>query len=212
MERTTGKFMLNQVRAFFKAPFFPDDEDKTRKARYANAIAVVFFVVIILYQIGIRLFLRYTAFSIVDLVLFGIAIICAISLILLRKGYVRPMSILLFMSTFIASNSIAASGYGIKDASFIINFSIILMAGLLLGWQASLFTTILSIFAGFGLAYAEANGLITVGPYPVTSFASDMAFTFIINAVIIYLLINGLENALRKSRANFDDLETQIPV
>jgi GAF domain-containing protein len=207
MERIKGSFMLKQARRFFKAPLFPDDEDKTRKARYANAIAIVFLVVIIFYQTGIRFLLRYTAFSVVDVILLGIAILCAVGLVLLRKGYVRSTSILLFMSTFIASNSIAASGYGIKDASFIINFAIILMAGLLLGWQASLIATILSILSGFGLAYAEANGLITVGPYPVTSFASDMAFIFIINAVIIYLLINGLENALRRSRANFEDLE-----
>jgi GAF domain-containing protein len=81
------------------------------------------------------------------------------------------------------------------------------MAGLLLGWQASLFITVLSMAAGFGLAFAEKYGLIIVRPYPVTSFASDMAFTFIINAVLIYLLINGLENALKKSRTNFNELE-----
>ena len=200
--------MLKQVGTFFKPPLFPDDEDKTRKARYANAIAIVFCAVIILYQTGIRLFLHYSAFSVVDSILFGIAISCATGLVLLRKGFVRFTSILLFTSTSIASNTIAASGYGIKDASFIINFAIILMAGLLLGWQASLFTTVLSIIAGFGLAYAEANGLLVINPYPVTSFAWDMAFTFVINAVIIYLLIDGLEKALRKSRANFDELQT----
>ena len=199
--------MLKQLATFFKAPLFPEDEDKTRKAKYANAIAIVFAAVILVYETGIRIILQYTAFSGIDLVFFGIAAVCIMGLVLLRKGSVRFTSILLVVITWIASTSIAASGYGIKDASYIVSFAIILMAGLLLGWQASLFITILSISSGFGLAYAEANGLIIVDPYPVTSFASDMAFTFIINAVLIYLLISGLETALKRSRANFDELE-----
>jgi GAF domain-containing protein len=207
MERITGNSMLKQVATFFKSPLFPEDEDKTRKARYANAIALLFLVVIILYETGVRLFLHYAGFSLIDLILLGIAAIFGTGLVLLRRGYVRFTSILLVVIIWVASNSIAASGYGVKDASYIVNFAIILMAGLLLGWQASLFITVISIFSGWGLAVAEENGLISVAPYPVTSFSRDIDFVLVINVTIIYLLINGLENALRKSRANFDELE-----
>ena len=200
--------MLKQVGTFFKAPFFPDDEDKTRKARYANAIAILFLAVIILYETVLRFYLHYAKFSLIDLILLGIAAIFGTGLVLLRRGFVRFTSISLVVIIWMASNSIAASGFGVKDASFILNFAIILIAGLLLGWQASLFITIISIFSGWGLAAAEENGLISVTPYPVTSFARDVDFIFVINATIIYLLINGLENALRKSRVNFDELET----
>jgi GAF domain-containing protein len=207
MERITGSSMLNEVVTFLKPPLFPEDEDKTRKAKYANAIAIVFFVVIIVYQISIRLFQHYTAFSAIDLIMFGIALICVWGFVLLRKGLIRFTSFLLVVGTCIASNSIAASGFGIKDASYILNFSIVLMAGLLLGWQAALLITGIGIVSGFGLAYAESTGLITVNPYPVTSSALDMAFTFVINGALIYLLIDGLETALKRSRANFDELE-----
>ena len=199
--------MLKQIGTFLKSPLFPEDEDKTRKAKYANAIAIAFLGVITVYETVVRFFVGYTGFSVVDLILFGIALICAAGLVLLRKGFVRFTSFLLVVITWIASNSIAASGFGVKDSSYLLNFAIILMAGLLLSWQASLITTLISVASGFGLAYAEANGLISVAPYPVTSFAQDMAFTFGLNAVLIYLLINGLETALRKSRANFDELE-----
>jgi len=207
MERITGNFMLKRIGAFFKAPIFPDDEDKTRKAAYANAIALALLILVIVYETIVRVSLSYSGFAIADVILVGIAIICAASLSLMRRGHVRFSSILLVFVTWIATNSIAASGFGVKDSSYILNFAIILMAGLLLGWQASLITTLISIVAGFGLAYAEANGLITVEPYAVTLFAQDMAFTFGLNAILIYLLINGLENALRKSRANSEELE-----
>src|SRR5258705_982553 len=207
-ERITGSFMLKQVCTFLKSPLFPEDEDKNRRARYDNEKAIAFFAVIIVYETGIRLFLNYKGFSVVDLIFCGLAVICGTGLVLLRKGFVRFTSIVLVVIIWIASNSLAASGFGVKDASYILNFAIILMAGLLLGWQASLITTIISIASGFGLANAEANGLISIAPYPVRSFARDMAFTFGLNAVLIYLLINGLENALKKTRANLDKFET----
>ena len=199
--------MLKQVGTFLKPPVFPEDEDKTRKAKYANAIALAFLVVILLYETVARFLMRYTAFSIIDLLVLGIAALCGTGLVLLRKGWVSFTAVILVVITWIASNSIAASGFGVKDASYLLNFAIILMAGLLIGWQASLITTIASIASGLGLAYAEANGWIRISPYPITWFARDMAFTFGLNAVLIYLLINGLEAALRRSKANLDELE-----
>jgi GAF domain-containing protein len=80
------------------------------------------------------------------------------------------------------------------------------MAALLLGWQASLVLTGITILAGFGLAYAEQSGAIIVPAYSPASFVRDIAFIFGLNVVLIYLLITGLENALRRSRSNLDQL------
>jgi len=199
--------MWKQLAAFFRAPVFPEDEDKTRRAKYANRIAIWFLVVIIVYEAGARLFLGYVGFYLIDFALSEIAIACAAGLFLLGRGAVRFTSFLLVVGIWAGSNSIAASGYGIKDASYILNFAIVLMAGLLLGWQASLLITILSIVSGIGLAIAETRGLITVAPYPATSSAFDMGVTFVLNGVLIYLLIDGLETALKRSRASFLELE-----
>src|SRR6266545_2919353 len=199
--------MLNQARTFLIAPTFPEDEDKTRKARYANAIALTFLGIAVVYEIGIRLFLNYSDVSPVDLMIFGLTMTCVVGLVMLRRGYVYAASVLLVVLIWLVINSIAATGYGVQDASFITNFTVVLMAGLLLNWQTSLVITFLSILSGLGLAYAEQDGLITHLAYPITSFARDIAFVFVFNAVMIYLLINGLENALKKSRAHLEKLE-----
>jgi GAF domain-containing protein len=198
--------MLNQVRTFFRAPTFPDDEDKTRKARYANAIASTFLAITIVYETIVRALVGYKDLSPVDMIIIGLAVICIVGLVLLRKGYVYFTSVLLVVLIWGAINGIAATGYGVRDSSYITNFTIILMAGLLLGWQASLIVTILSVFSGYGLAYAEQNGLISTFSYPVTTFAQDITFVLGFNAVIIYLLINGLENALKRSRGSLEKL------
>jgi len=198
--------MLNQVRTFFRAPTFPDDEDKTRKARYANAIASTFLTITIVYETIVRVLVGYKDLSPVDMIIIGLAVICIVGLVLLRKGYVYFTSVLLVVLIWGAANGIAATGYGVRDSSYITNFTVILMAGLLLGWQASFIVTLLSVLSGYGLAYAEQNGLINSVSYPVTTFAQDITFVLAFNAVIIYLLINGLENALKKSRGSLGKL------
>lgn len=199
--------MLNQIRKILRAPKFPEDEDKTRKARYSNAIALTFLVITILYETVYRVFVNYWAFSLIDLTIVGLSVICIIGLMMLRRGYVYATSLLLVVLMWVMTNGIAASGYGAKDSSFITNFTIVLMAGLLLGWKASLIITVLSMISGFGLAYAEQSGWIRPDAYLITRFAGDISVVFILNAVIIYLLINGLENALKRSRASLEELE-----
>ncbi len=199
--------MLNQVRTFLIAPIFSEDEDKTRKARYAHRIALAFLGIAVIYEAGIRIFLSYKDISPVDLMILGLIVTCVVGLMLLRNGHVYAASMLLVVLIWFVTNSIAASGYGTQDASFLTNFTVILMAALLLNWQASLIITVLSISSGLGLAYAEQYGWIIHPAYPITSFARDIAFVFVFNAVIIYLLINGLETALKRSRANAEKLE-----
>jgi GAF domain-containing protein len=200
--------MMEHLRRIFAPPVFTQDEDKTRKAKYANAIAIAFLCVAVLYEAVIRMIVGYSGLSIIDALVVAVGLVCMIALALLRRGYVRFTSLLLVLVTWFASNSISATGFGIKDSSYIMNFAIVLMAGLLIGWQGSLIITLISVLAGFGLAFAEDSGWISVPPYPVTSFAQDMAFVFLLNGVLIYLLINGLENALKRSRFHLDESES----
>jgi GAF domain-containing protein len=200
--------MLKQLRTILSPPIFSEDEDKTRKAKYANDIIIVFLAIAIAYETVVRAALRYTDVAILDLVIIGLIGICIVGLMALRRGYVRLTSILLVVLVWLASNGIAATGYGARDSSYIINFAIILIAGLLLSWPAALIVTFLSVISGFGLAYAEQNGWIHVPSYPITAFVRDIAFVFILNGVLIRLLINGLETALKKSRLHLEELES----
>lgn len=200
--------MLKRASAVLTSPVFPGNEDKTRKARYANVIAFAFLLAAIVFEVMVRLFANYAKLSLFDFGLFLVAAICVISLAFLRRGQVRLTSILLVVMVWIATNGLAATGFGARDSSFILNFAIVLMTGLLLGWQASLIVTALSILSGFVLAYAEQSGYIQVTPYTASAFARDITFVFGLNGVLIYLLISGLEGVLKKSRKHLLELET----
>ena len=199
--------MLQQIRNFFSPPIFPEDEDKTRKAKYAHVIALVLLGVSTAFETVVRASLAKNGLSMFELILIGFSLICLTGVVLLKKGHVQLTSVLLVALIWFTSNGLAANGYGARDASFIVNFAIVLMAGLLLGWQASLIITLSSAISGFALAYAEQNKWIEVVVYPVTSFARDVALVFGLNGVLIWLLITGLENALKRSRSHLNELE-----
>jgi GAF domain-containing protein len=199
--------MLEQVRNFFRSPVFPEDEDKTRKAQYAHVTAFVLLGAALAFETSVRFSQVNMGVSRFELILLGFAASCIAGLVLLKKGHVRLISVLLVALIWFTSNGFAATSYGARDASFIINFAIVLMAGLLLGWKASLIFTLLSAFSAFALAWAEQNGLINVASYPVLLFARDVTIVFFLNGALIYLLITGLENALKRSRSNLKELE-----
>jgi GAF domain-containing protein len=199
--------MLKQMTSIFAPPIFPDDEDKTRKAKYANAIALTLLVLVLGYEIGIGFVRRRIGFEIYDLILILVAVTIFAGWILLKRGHLRFTSILLVVLIWVASNGIAVIGYGVRDTSYLTNFCIVVMAGLLLGWQASLFVTIASVLSALGLAYAESTGAIRPLSVSATAFAQDITLIFGLNTVLIYLLITGLENEIKKSKTNFKKLE-----
>ena len=199
--------MLKRMTKIFAPPVFPEDEDKTRKARYANAIAWTLITIVLGYEIGRRAIRAYSGLDLSDLILIALGVILLMGWILLKRGYLQFTSILLVVLIWAASNGLAVTGAGVRDSAYITNFSIVVMAGLLLGWQASLVVTLASILSGFGLASAEQSGLIGNVTYPPTAFAQDITFMFGLNTVLIYLLINGLENEVKRSKTHLKELE-----
>ena len=200
--------MLKRAIAFLKPPVFPEDEGKSRKALYAHSIALVFSGAAILYELFLRFIRSLHVFNVADVFLFAIAFVGVIVWRLIRRGYVSAASIILVALIWAGTNGIAASGYGIRDSSFIINFVVMLIAALLLGWQAAGFIAVASIATAFGLAYAESRGLIITTIYPVTSFALDISVVLALGAFIIYLLITGLERATRRAEDSLIELQT----
>src|SRR5687767_2166465 len=181
--------MLKRIMRMFAPPVFPEDDDKSRKARYANAIALTLIVIVLGYEIGTRALRSYTGLDTSDLILITVGLILLAGWILLKRGHLQLTSILLVVLIWVASNGIAFTGVGIRDSSYMTNFTIVVMAGLLLGWRASIIVTVASILSGFGLAYAEENELISTFLYPPAAYAQDVTLIFGLNIVLIYLLI-----------------------
>jgi len=193
--------MQTRIRKFFAAPVFPEDEDKTRSAAILNALGwSTMFIVVALLIIRI-VEGRDINLVEVNLALTLIVIAIALMLFLSRQGYIRTAGLLFITTVWMGLSYLTWIADGIRDVAFF-GYSIpILMAGLLLGWQGALSFTILSIFSGWALAYAETYQLFFPTLDQPLNFARDMTGVFALVGITIYLTISNLQNALNKSRA-----------
>jgi GAF domain-containing protein len=193
--------MQNAFREFFASPVFSEDEDKTRSAAILNIMGwSTMFVVLTLLIIRIVQG-RDVNLVEVNLVLILILVAIALMLFLSRQGYIRTAGLLFVTTVWMGLSYLTWIADGIRDVAFF-GYSIpILMAGLLLGWQGAISFTILSIFSGWALAYAETYQLFFPTLDEPLNFARDMTGVFALMGIIIYLAITSLQNALNKSRS-----------
>lgn len=194
---------------FFTPPIFSTDENKTRVARYVHWIALAFMAAIVLYEILVKLVSGSFTFNSFDAILIGVFFVIFAVWGMSKYGYVRQASTALVVILWLAVNATAFAGFGVRDSAYIANFMVLLATGLLLGWQAAVTLSILTILTGVGLAYAEISGNFQTVYYitsPVTVI-QDMAVIFVIFAFFIFLLISGLENAIKRAQAGTKELE-----
>jgi len=80
---------------------------------------------------------------------------------LLYKGFVSSISTLfLFLSWLNLTTAAILDGYGIRGTSLYGYALIVVVAGLLIGWRASVGFAILNLFSGLGLIYAGEEGML----------------------------------------------------
>lgn len=198
--------MQNAFRKFFAPPVFSEDEDKTRSAAILNILGwSTMFIVVTLLIIRI-VEGRDINLVEVNLALTLIVIAIAFMLFLSRQGYIRTAGLLFVTTIWMGLSYLTWIADGIRDVAFF-GYSVpILMAGLLLGWQGAISFTILSIFSGWALAYAETYLLFFPTLDEPLNFARDMTGVFALVGIIIYLTISNLQNALNKSRSVAQEL------
>ena len=194
------------MRTFLKQLFAPpvfEDEEKTQQG---------FLLHVLLWSlIAIPLpYLAYVIFVIPEnfnRALIQIIFSESINIILqylLRRGYVRLTAILQVGSLWLFFTLTAMTGSGIKSEAYLLGYALVIaIAGFLLGGKGALIVTVLSITAGFIMAYMQVQGWL-IPKYvsaPFTAwFVSLMLFP--VGAVLQYLSARTIRNALARAHAS----------
>jgi GAF domain-containing protein len=192
-------------KSLFAPPVFAEDEEKTRAAWYLNVIVLSNIPILVLF-ILIRTIAGNELFGVDNLILVAIITVLTIAWLLMKAGQVRLAAYLHISTIWLASTLIALSGSGMRGTAFTSYFVVMLMAGLLLGWRPAVGFTVLSIAAGFGLAYAENIGIIHYVPGPAFGVVVEGTVLFIFGAIFLYLIIHSLQDAVKKANANASEL------
>ncbi len=83
---------------------------------------------------------------------------------------------------------------------------IVLMCGLLLGWQATAGLSFLSILSLWVMAVLESHGVLHVTTDSIFSITGDLTAAFLLAGILMYLLMNSVQDymkALRVSEERF---------
>ena len=192
--------MLSGLRTLLAPPISSDNEEKSRAALILNILgwSTLFIVAGILLM---RLVQQNDPNLVeVNWILAGILVAIGLVLYLTRTGSARAASVLFLATLWAGLSYVAWVADGIRDVTFSAYTIVILIAGLLLGWRGTAVVALLSILSGWGLAYAETIHLIEPTLDQPLNFARDMTGVFLLMGISIYLMMTGLQQALRRSR------------
>ncbi|HNE04336.1 MAG TPA: PAS domain-containing protein, partial [Anaerolineales bacterium] len=185
---------------FFKPPVF-EDEQKTHQAYLLNIILWGLIAIPIPYVIYAQIFLSGTSTRALTQSIIG-EFINIFLLILLKRGYVRTVSLLQVIAFWIFFTVSAATGIGVQGESYLLGYPLVIMiSGILLGNRFTLGLTALSLVSGLLMVFSEGNGLINkdvIRPPFLTWILSFAIFPM--SAVLQYLSSRTVNNALKRAK------------
>ena len=153
--------MLSVNLNWLKPPVFSEDENKTRIARTLHAILLISLFGAGMYAI-LLVGIAHNEEQSLTFALLATPLVLGVWY-LMRKGYVYLASTLLVSLAWLNLTAAAiADGYGIRGISLQGYILIVIVAGLLIGWRASLVFALLNVLSGLSLIYAENLGLLPV--------------------------------------------------
>jgi len=185
-----------------------EDEEKTRIARILGiilwAIVAVVGVIITAWlvtgksdELGPYAFLAN-----------GVIIVVSIGLlILIRSGRVKPAGLIFIIFLWTNITFQAFTSDGVRGSAAIIYMTIMVLAGLLVGWKSSIGVAVFSTISIWILAHAEMVGFTVFqldGPYEVALEATGM---FVLTAIFLTLTTTGLSTALQRARRSEQSLK-----
>ena len=138
----------------------------------------------------------------------GVIIAVSIGLLfLIRHGHVKPAGLIFVIFLWANITFQAFTSDGVRGSAAIIYMTIMVLAGLLVGWKTSIGFAVLSIIFIWILAHAEMIGFTTFqldGPYMVALEATGM---YILAAIFLTLTTTGLSTALLRARRSEQSLK-----
>ncbi len=202
--------MWASIRKFIAPPVYPDNEEKTRKARYLNTIllaSIVLLTLFLLFIAGSDYISTESFFGPSTAVITFLLIVMVGLFIWMRFGFITQASFTLVILTWLALTAQDFSAAGIRDTIYMGYIVVILLAGLLLDVRYSIGIVLASILAGWIFAYMEASSLFIPRIDTAYNMARDFTVIFILIGVLTYITISGLQSAIGRLETNALELQ-----
>ena len=195
--------MLTNIKYWAKAPDFQGDEDKLRAGILLNIILWIFFIAASAYAIlaPIAPELRMRRLTIIIPFILMLLILKQ----LLNSGYVRATGYITVASLWLMFTAAMFFGADYHNPAFMGYLIVVVCAGLILNWRASIGWSIFSIVTNAIILILGQKGILNVSHEETSPFAFWVAQTCYI--VVTTLL---LSQAIRKIDESFQKAQHEI--
>ena len=201
--------MWKRIRQFFAPPVFPDDEEKTRNARLLNNILLVVMGLVMAFSIPALWMTPAIGRILLEIML---ALFALGMLMLMRRGHVNLAAFLLSFILWAAVSYGTYEAGGFRGSTMSAYFGILMIAGMLLGWQGGVLFGAASILVTGWMLYADTTGQMP----PAAVYATLGTFYYEFAAVVVgvtalmAMTINSLQQAIQRARRGERELAIKV--
>lgn len=201
--------MLTNIRSFFSMPAFPDNEDKTRRARLLHVILVAQTYLLFL-MLGAMIVSMATTGNRIGfefaMSVFGLLLI-AVWRFLMRRGQVSLASGGMLFFFFLIISMILISGGTIRSAGVVFFPATVVMATLLINRRAGVAAFLITSIVGIALVQGEISGQL---PTATNEISLSSAVTVVgglgLILVLLSLATQGTDEALKRAMAKEEEV------
>jgi PAS domain S-box-containing protein len=196
--------VFERIGRFITPPQF-DDPEKNRRAQLLNFIAWSGIALLLCIIIG-NLIQGSSLLDNSNISLEALVLVILVLIWFIHRGYTQAASIILVLSSWLVTVYQALIGSGVRDTSVAGELIIVLVCGLLLGWQATAGLSLLSILSIWGMAILETHGLLHTTMDNIYDVTRGMTIMFMVSGILMYLILNSLQHymtAVRVSEERF---------
>ncbi|HJQ13606.1 MAG TPA: histidine kinase dimerization/phospho-acceptor domain-containing protein, partial [Anaerolineales bacterium] len=197
--------MLRKVLHWVAPPFFEGDDDKTRAAILLNIIL----------WISIAATLFYNIFAPIDPSMelrrnVIVAVFLLTSLMfkqLVNRGHVRFIGILIVFVLWLLVTVAMVLDPDENNPAFMAYVVIVVCAGLVLNWRASIFWSLLSILTSGMILILGHNGILPASPQniPASSLWIAQAVYILTSTVLLSLAIRKIDEAFARAQRELNE-------
>jgi signal transduction histidine kinase len=169
---------------FFTQPF----TDENSKRNITSSLRVILLVAVSLFPVYLALkLIESHRIYIADITIFGLELLFILLLFMLRKGFIRLVSILFLVSAWVALSVMAFYADGVKDIAVVGYIIIIFLATFFTGIRFAVVITGMSILSVWIMGYIHTKtGILPKGDSPF-NYSRDYTVLFILVLTSIVL-------------------------
>jgi len=197
--------MLINIRRWLGTPTFEGDEEKSRAAILLNIILWILITAALLYGIFAPIEPKLILKRTIIIVPFLLALLLFKQLV--NWGYVRSTGILTVFAIWLLITNAMVSGADYNNPAFMGYLVVIVCAGLILNWRASIGWSLFCIFTSAIILILGENGVLPPSDRITTPFTFWVAQTVYIltSTILISQAIRKIDEAFAKAQRELNE-------